>query len=300
MAVINALGPVFLLVLIGVAFRKIDMPGRDFWPRAERITYFVFFPCLLVRTLANANFSAQELGEVFVVALVLLVILAGLLLVFASRLASNAPAFTSVFQGSIRFNTYVGLAAAASLWGDKGLAATVIVVASMVPLVNLLCITIFAIKVGSDTSVARHVAFNPLILACAAGIALNLSGIGLPGWSDPLLEILARPALPLGLLAIGAGLSFAGFRLVVWPVLCSSIVKLLLAPALAFALCLLFGLVSPYREAVILIAALPTAPSAYILSRQLGGDSSLMATITTLQTVLAIGTVPLALSLLTT
>lgn len=300
MAVINALGPVFLLVLMGVALRLLDMPGRNFWPLAERLTYFVFFPCLLVRTLAGANFSARELGEVFVVALALLLVLTCFLSVFASKLASNAPAFTSVFQGSIRFNTFVGLAAAASLWGDKGLAATAIVVAAMVPLVNLLCIAMFAIKVGSDTTLAKHVAFNPLILACATGIALNFSGIGLPGWSDPLLEILAQPALPIGLLAIGAGLSFDGFRSAVWPVLASSFVKLLGAPVLALALCQLMGLVTPYREALVLIAALPTAPSAYILSRQLGGDSPLMATITTLQTVIAIATVPLMLALLTT
>ncbi|HBX55236.1 MAG TPA: transporter, partial [Pseudomonas sp.] len=36
--------------------------------------------------------------------------------------------------------------------------------------------------------------------------------------------------------------------------------------------------------------ALPTAPTAYVLTRQLGGDSQLMAGIITLQTLLAAAT----------
>jgi malonate transporter len=52
--------------------------------------------------------------------------------------------------------------------------------------------------------------------------------------------------------------------------------------------------------AVLLVfALLPTAPSAYILARQLNGDAPLMATIITLQTLLAMATMPVMLALLT-
>ncbi|KUJ91962.1 MAG: auxin efflux carrier [Pseudomonas sp. 63_8] len=40
---------------------------------------------------------------------------------------------------------------------------------------------------------------------------------------------------------------------------------------------------------LVLFFALPTAPTAYVLTRQLGGDSQLMAGIITLQTLLAAG-----------
>jgi malonate transporter len=53
---------------------------------------------------------------------------------------------------------------------------------------------------------------NPLILACLIGIGLNVSGIGLPWGSAAVLEILARAALPLGLLAVGAGLRLDALR----------------------------------------------------------------------------------------
>ncbi|MEL7047030.1 MAG: AEC family transporter, partial [Pseudomonadota bacterium] len=212
MQAINALGPVFLLVLMGMLLRRWQMPGGEFWALAERLTYYLFFPALLVHTLATASFTARELGSVFFIVMVLLVSVAAVLLLTARWLAADNAAFTSVFQGSLRFNTYVGLAAASGLWGETGLSIAAVAVACMVPLVNLLCIAVFAFKVDRSTSLAQQVALNPLILACVLGICLNLSGIGLPFWSESTLEILGRPALPLGLLAIGMGLSFSSMR----------------------------------------------------------------------------------------
>ena len=49
---------------------------------------------------------------------------------------------------------------------------------------------------------------------------------------------------------------------------------------------------------LVLFFALPTAPTAYVLTRQLGGDGHLMAGIITLQTLLAAASLPLVLTLL--
>ena len=135
---------------------------------------------------------------------------------------------------------------------------------------------------------------NPLILACLAGISLNLSGIGLPWGSAAVLDILARAALPLGLLAVGAGLQIEGLNRPGLLAATSSL-KLLVLPTLAGMLC---WLVNPGRlETAILVtfAALPGASTAYILARQLGGDAALMAAIITVETALALLTLPLAL-----
>ena len=47
---------------------------------------------------------------------------------------------------------------------------------------------------------------NPLIIACSIGWFLSLSGIGLPGMTEDILEIIGQAALPFGLLAVGAAL----------------------------------------------------------------------------------------------
>jgi malonate transporter len=298
MVIINALGPIFLLVLLGVLFRRFHVPGAEFWPLAERMTYFVFFPALLVASLATAPFTVRDLGEVFVVVLILMGGTSAILILGARWLEPSGPAFTSVFQGTIRFNSYVGFAAAAGLWGEAGLGIAALIVACLVPLVNLLCIAVFALKVGRTSPLAKQIVLNPLILACAIGIGLNLTEIGLPGWSEDLLEILGRPALPLGLLAIGVGLNWQGMRAAARPLLTTSALKLLLMPGAAYLVARGFELEPSYTAVLVLFCALPSATSSYILARQLDGDAPLMAAIITVQTLAAMATMPLVLGFL--
>ena len=295
--ILGALGPIFLLILLGLGLRRLGFPGDGFWPAAERLTYFLLFPALLVNRLAQARLDEYAVGPVAVVVVALL--LGMTVLVYALRpwLGVDGPAFSSVYQGAIRFNTYVGLAVALAVFGAEGGTVAALVMALMIPLINVLCVLVLSAHAGGSVSVAgvlRGLITNPLILACLVGVGLNLSGIGLPWGSAAVLDILARAALPLGLLAVGAGLRLAALNrpgLLV----AVSVLKLLVLPALAAVLC---WLVQPGRmETAVLLtfAALPGASTAYILARQLGGDAPLMAALVTVEIGLALVTLPIVL-----
>ncbi|MDG4584233.1 MAG: AEC family transporter, partial [Candidatus Competibacter sp.] len=179
----------------------------------------------------------------------------------------------------------------------EGGTVAALVMALMIPMINVLCVLVLSAHAGGSagvTGMLRGLIANPLILACLGGIGLNASGIGLPWGSAAVLDILARAALPLGLLAVGAGLRLAALRQPGLLVTVSAL-KLLALPALAATLC---WLVQPGRlETAVLLtfAALPGASTAYILARQLGGDAPLMAAIVTVETGLALVTLPLVL-----
>ena len=68
------------------------------------------------------------------------------------------------------------------------------------------------------------------------------------------------------------------------------VTKLLLFPLLSYGVGLLFGLSGISLSIAVIFGAMPTAVSAYILARELGGDVSLMASIITLQTIACMGT----------
>lgn len=300
-SITGALGPLFLLILLGAALGYARWPNDLFWPQMERLIYFVLFPAMLVATLATAEVDQVPVGRL---ACVLLGAIGGFgLLLWRLRrwLQLGPAAFTSVFQGAVRFNTYVGVAGAAALHGSLGATTAAVAVALMVPVVNVMCVASF-VAVGTlgrarmGKSVMALVK-NPLILACLLGIGLNLSGIGLPGWSQDTVALLGRAALPLGLVAVGVALRPAALLRVDRGVLATNSVKLLLMPALVLALSWVLQLDPVSRDVALLFAALPTATSAYILARQLGGDAELMAAIITGQTLLAMLTLPLWLQL---
>ncbi len=295
-AIVLALVPVFLLIALGYALKRGRFVPDGFWPPAEKITFYVFFPPLLFRSLATADLADLPLaGAVGALVLAVLVV-ASVLLVLRPRLGLGGPAFTSVLQGSIRPNTYVGLAAAFALFGDMGVSLAAIAIAAFVPLVNVISATALT-RYASETApsagrTARIVATNPLILACLAGILFNLSGLALPPVIDPLLRILGQAALPLGLISVGAGLDIAAAHAARGRVLATSSIKLLVLPALAWLALGWFGVTGLTATVALLFAALPTSATSYVMARQLGGDHTLMAGIITVETLIATATLP--------
>lgn len=226
--------------------------------------------------------------------------IAWITLLLARRLRGwPAGRFGAITQGILRFNTYLGLAAVGSLFGQEGLTLAAIMLALMVPTVNVLSVWSLTAERGiSARSLLLPILSNPLILACAGGALFNLTGIGLPGGTDRLLSLLAAASLPLGLLCVGAALKPEQLGGEVPALAWNSVLRLLAMPLLAWAVA--WGLNLPTMESAVLVLffALPTAPTAYVLTRQLGGDSQLMAGIITLQTLLAAGSLVAIMMLL--
>ncbi|MGE8496849.1 MAG: AEC family transporter [Pseudomonas sp.] len=294
-----ALWPLFALIVAGYYLRRRAFPNEEFWPGAERLNYFILFPALLFSSLAKAPLNNPALPRL-AMAVMLGLGIGWLALLLVRRLRSwPAGRFGAFSQGILRFNTYLGLAAVGSLFGQEGLTLAALMLALMVPTVNVLSVWSLTAERGvSARSLLLPIIKNPLILACLGGALVNLSGLGLPGGSDRLLGLLAAASLPLGLLCVGAALKPEQLTGEIPALAWNSVLRLLAMPAVAWAVA--YGLDLPLMESTVLVLffALPTAPTAYVLTRQLGGDSQLMAGIITLQTLLAAGSLVLILLLI--
>jgi predicted permease len=293
-----ALWPLFALIVAGYYLRRWAFPSEAFWPGAERLNYYMLFPALLFSSLAKAPLNNPALPRLALAVLLALGI-AWLALLLVRRLRGwPAGRFGAFTQGILRFNTYLGLAAVGSLFGQPGLTLAALMLALMVPTVNVLSVWSLTAERGvSARSLLLPILKNPLILACLGGALVNLSGLGLPGGTDRLLGLLAAASLPLGLLCVGAALKPDQLSGEVPALFGNSLLRLLAMPLLAWVVA--YGLALPVMESTVLVLffALPTAPTAYVLTRQLGGDSHLMAGIITLQTLLAAASLPLLLLL---
>jgi predicted permease len=146
--------------------------------------------------------------------------------------------------------------------------------------------------------ILRGIALNPLVVGCVIGIALQVTRIGLPPGVEGCIKALGQASLPLGLLCVGAALDWKALGRGLTPTIWASAAKFVLMPLATALICFWLGL---DREAIIvavLFQSLPTASSSYVMARQLGGDSELMAGVVAFQTVLAVVAVPAALLLL--
>ena len=148
--IFSALAPVFLLILLGYVIRRRALIAEAFWVPAEKVTYFLFFPALLLSNTAKANFGNLDLLPMIaagVIAVLAVSLLAGIL---RPRLGLDGPSYTSVFQAFIRPNVYLGIAAAFALYGEPGLTLVSVCVAVLVPLVNVLGVVVLVRHAGSE------------------------------------------------------------------------------------------------------------------------------------------------------
>ncbi|MHA7209381.1 AEC family transporter [Arthrobacter sp. MDT1-65] len=293
-----ALGPVIGLIALGCLLRSRGLLAPAFWPPAERLCYFVLLPALFVGGTATADLAGLPIALMAPI-LAGPVVLTALGLVLAQRwLDLDGPAFTSVLQGSIRFNNYLGLSIALALFGPDGVALAAIANTVLVPLVNVLCTLGFA-RYGSErltlAGTVRSIVTNPLILGCVVGILLNVSGLGLPPGAAEFVKALGGASLPLGLLCVGAALDLRSLGSNVGAVVLATAAKFAVLPGLGIAGCLLLGLTGEPAATVILFLSLPTASSAYVMARALGGDARLMASTITLQTLAGVLYLPVVL-----
>jgi predicted permease len=305
LAVFAALVPVFLLILSGVAAKRWLIPHDAHWIGAERLVYYVLFPALLILTLARADLTRVPVEEVAgaLIAAVLLMTLLCLALrpLMLRALGVDGPAFTSVFQGATRWQTYVGLAVAGNLFGDYGLALASVAAAAMIPLLNIINTWVLVHYASPAklhwSAVLIAVAKNPFIWSCLIGIMLNVLHVPIPAMIAAYADALGRAALALGLLLVGAGLHIRGLIRPQAATLIAAALKLIVMPAISIALAKLFGASGQPLAVIACCAAVPAASNAYVLAKQMGGDTQLLAEILTVQTVMAAITMPLVIEI---
>lgn len=302
---VAALTPVFLMIIAGATLGYVKFPGADFWNRAATLTYWVLLPALLLRATANSDLASADVAGIATVVIVPILAIFGLMALVRRATALEFALDPAFIQSCVRQNSYVALAASFALWGDRGLAVLALVLAIYVPFVNVASTWLLARgqtqrnhRRGGRLRQFLVIATNPLVLACVAGIALAQIGLSLPPVIDASLELIGRAALPLALMAIGASLRLDFIRGRVGWLAAAMSIKLLVFPLVTWMLAKTLGL-GPIELAVtVLVAAMPTAASAYPLTREMGGDAGFVASAITLQTLAAVLTVPLLVLLI--
>jgi predicted permease len=287
--------PNFVLILVGLVLARRFDYGRDFWGGLEKLVYYVLFPALLFRSLAVAKIDLAQSGWLAAAACAFTLAGFGLSLLAKPIFHLDEKLSATGSQCGYRFNTYVGLAVAGSLFGTQGVALAALLLGVMIPLANFCAVAVLA-KHG-ERGFLMELVQHPLVVSSVVGFAWNAAGLPLPGFADQTLSLLAQTALPAGLLAVGAAMRIepgqgpAGAH--AWWLA----VKLAVVPAIAWGLAILIHAGPLEAQVLVLCAALPTATNAYILAIRMTGDGRAVATQVTVGTVLSMATIPAWLAL---
>jgi malonate transporter and related proteins len=289
--------PDFSLIALGWVLCRYTPLNRTLWDGVERLVYVLLFPVLLFGSIVRYPTPLDTLFNLGGVGLAIVGV--GVLLAQITRAwpQRDASLHASGQQIAYRFNSYVALALSERVAGAQGLAWTAVLIAVCVPICNVAAVWPLARHGGRGYW--RELARNPLIVATVAGLAANAVSLRLPEFMSTTLQRIGNAALPLGLMAVGAGLRFGALREGPGLAIGLLAIRHLMLPAWAIVLVLWLQLGVAQQAVVVLFAALPTSSSAYVLAARMGGHGAYVAGLVTVSTLLAMPGLPLALAALT-
>lgn len=283
--------PDFVLIMTGLLLCRYTAFDRPVWDVVERLVYWMLFPALLFSSIVRSPIQPGDAAALATGGMVVCATGWALATLLRHWPGVDARLHASGAQVAFRFNSYIALALADRIAGPQGVAWIAVLIAICVPVCNA----------GAVWSLARHgghnlwleIVRNPLIIGTVSGLAVKLSGLPLPQWALESTQRVGQAALPMGLLAVGAGLKLSG--LVEGRGLAASLLAIRHAvlPAFALALGLWLGLPPAQHAILVTFAALPTASSAYVLAVRMGGHGPYVAGLITVSTLLGMGSVPL-------
>jgi hypothetical protein len=288
--------PDFALIALGWLLCRHTPLDRPLWDGVERLVYYLLFPALLFVTIARNPIRVDDLLRLGGAGLAITA--TGIALAYALRMlpGTDARLHASGAQCAFRFNSYVALALAERIAGAPGLAWQAMLAALCVPLCNVAAVWPLARAGGQGF--ARELGRNPLIVSTVAGLVFNLAGLELPSLVSTTLGRIGAAALPLGLMAVGAGLRLGALREGASLAAGLLAIRHLVLPLVGIGLAVALALPAPQQAVLVAYAAMPTASSAYVLAVRMGGHGGFVAALVTLSTLIAMPGLPAALALL--
>ncbi|MGV2433412.1 MAG UNVERIFIED_CONTAM: AEC family transporter [Rickettsiaceae bacterium] len=292
--------PIFIITLLGSGIRRYWLTADEFWRGLEKLSYYLLFPCILFNYISTAQISSGSLVTIVMGLIISTSIVSVGLVLYQRNNEIEKSEFTSVFQGSVRYNSYIFFGLGSSLYGDAGLAIVSVVSAYMIIFTNVISVLAFNTYIRPEEKESpveatynfiMNFAKNPLIIASILGFLFNYSDLEMNIGIKKALQSLADAGLATGLLNVGAGLRFVIGPQYFNRIMLTSMVKLLIMPVVTASVLAISMIDGTPRSIGILYSALPCASTAYILSKQLGGDADLMAAIITATTIFSVFTI---------
>ena len=303
---LNAVLPVFLLIITGIFLKKINILDDQFIGKSTKLVFKVALPALIFLTISRADFNQIFDGKEILY--IFLIVTGGFILTFllSGFFIKDGASRGAFVQGSIRSNiAIVGIAFIANVFGESGVARTAIALVFIFPLYNIYAVLALIIPLKRGTSgaagkIVKAIVTNPLIIAVFVALPFSIFSIDIGTIPDSFLGYLSRMTLPLALLGVGGSLSFSSFKKGFSKAFAATIIKLVVYPVLCIFILITAGFKGESLGVLFIMLASPTAVSSYVMADAMGSDSDLAAGIILLTTLGSIFTIGLGIFLMKT
>ncbi|MDD2060528.1 AEC family transporter [Pseudomonas sp. GD03860] len=288
---LNITAPVFAMLFMGVLLKRINAINDSFIHTASALVFNVCMPALLFLGIYHADLTtAVRPGLLIYFAIATLI---GFGLAWGLAIWRCPREDRGIYtQGAFRGNNgVIGLALAASMYGDYGISLGAILAGLVILLYNSLSVVVLAVYSSSAKSdpwsICKSIVRNPLIISVLLAAVMAYGQVALPNWLLTSTDYLAQMTLPLALICIGGTLSLASLRQSGGLAVSVSLLKMVWLPILATLGAWLWGFRGAELGILFLYFGSPTAAASYVMARSTNGNHELAAAIIVITTLMA-------------
>ena len=294
---LNATVPIFLLMMLGLFFRKIGWIDEAFASKMNKFVFLVPLPALLFEDLATVDFA-----EVWDMKFVLFCFCATLVSIAAAAAVSflwkDRTIQGEFIQASYRSSAaLLGIAFIQNIYGNAGMAPLMII--GSVPLYNVMAVVVLSFFQPERKKLDRQVwintlkgiVTNPIILGIIAGLLWSALCLPMPPILEKTVSNIGAVATPMGLMAMGAAFDIRKAFGKARPAIAASVMKLVGFAAVFLPLAVWLGFRREQLVAILIMLGSATTVSCYVMARNMGHEGVLTSSTVMLTTMCSAFTV---------
>ena len=301
---LNATIPIFLMMLLGMLFRKLGWMDEVFAAKMNKFVFLVPLPVLLFEQLATVDFS-----EVWDIKFILFCFVVTAISITISTLISLLWKDRSV-KGEFIQATYrssaalLGIAFIQNIYGTVGMAPLMII--GSVPLYNIMAVVVLSVfKPGNNSfdkalvkKTLKGIATNPIIIGIVAGFVWSALKLPMPLILHKTVSSIGATATPMGLMSMGATFEMKKATSKMKPTLVAVFMKLVGFCAIFLPMAALLGFRNEELIAILVMLGSATTVSCFVMARSMGHEGTLSSGVIMMTTLLSAFTLTMWLDVL--
>ena len=301
---LNATIPIFLMMLLGMLFRKLGWMDEVFAAKMNKFVFLVPLPVLLFEQLATVDFS-----EVWDIKFILFCFVVTAISITISTLISLLWKDRSI-KGEFIQATYrssaalLGIAFIQNIYGTVGMAPLMII--GSVPLYNIMAVVVLSVfKPGNNSfdkalvkKTLKGIATNPIIIGIVAGFVWSALKLSMPSILHKTVSSIGATATPMGLMSMGATFEMKKATSKMKPTLVAVFMKLVGFCAIFLPMAALLGFRNEEMIAILVMLGSATTVSCFVMARNMGHEGTLSSGVIMMTTLLSAFTLTMWLDVL--
>lgn len=287
---LNATVPVFLMMVLGLFFRKIGWIDEIFASKMNKFVFMVPLPLVVFEDLATVDFEKVWNGK-FVVFCFAATVASITIAAVISCLWKDKTIKGEFIQTSFRSSSaLLGIAFIQNIYGNAGMAPLMII--GSVPLYNIMAVVVLSIfhpeQKGMNKNVMKKtlkgIVTNPIIIGIVSGILWSLLKLPMPRIMEKTVSSLAGVATPMGLMAMGATFDIHKAFAKIKPAAVSAFIKLIGLASIFLPIAVSLGFRREELVAVLVMLGSATTVSSFVMAKNMGHEGTLSSSVVMLTT----------------